>query len=264
MIDIHAHILPGFDDGARTFAEAAEMACQALEDGITEIVATPHVLDPDRTPRERIITAALALQDKLDADGIAVRIRPGAENHIRPDLPLLVREEKVMTLCDAGRYLLLELPLRELPLYTEQVVFDLLTLGVTPIIAHPERQCELARDPRKLEALVRRGCLAQISTGSVRGRFGREARRAAEIMLTRGLAHVLATDGHGADRRRIAMAEAGERVAGLFGDEFAAQLTAAGPEAIVRGRALECRAPASRARTARWFWHMAKEAAGLR
>jgi len=239
MIDIHAHILPGFDDGARNLAEAVEMACQARQDGIEAIVATPHILDPTVPHRARILAAVAALQERLDAEGIPMRILPGAEIHVGPDVAGMVAQGQAMTLCDGGRYLLLELPQNELPNYTGQVVFDLLTLGVTPIIAHPERNRDLARNPSQLEALVRRGCLTQISTGSVRGRFGPEARKAAEFYLAHGLAHLMATDGHGTYRRRVMMAEAHARVAASYGDQAAVDLTHNAPAAVIEGRAYE-------------------------
>ncbi|MGE5599089.1 MAG: CpsB/CapC family capsule biosynthesis tyrosine phosphatase, partial [Bacteroidota bacterium] len=127
----------------------------------------------------------------------------------------------------------------ELPRYTESVVFDLLSLGVTPIIAHPERNRDLARHPKLLQDLIERGCLAQVSTGSVRGRFGPEARRAAEAFLARGLVHLLGTDAHGPDRRRMIMAEARDLVAARHGTEFARALTADNPLAVLEGR--DCR-----------------------
>lgn len=235
MVDIHAHILPGFDDGAQTFAEALEMARQAADDGIKTIIATPHIIYPDRPHREKILLAVAALREYLAAEGVAIEILPGAEVHIAPDLGRLALARQVMTLCDAGRYLLLELPLGELPLFTEEVVFDLLTAGLTPIIAHPERNRDLAREPRLLRKLVDRGCLAQVSTGSVRGRFGREAQRAARRMLADGLIHFMASDGHGAERRRVLMAEARERVAEWCGVQTARALTSINPRMVAAG-----------------------------
>ncbi|MGQ9778249.1 MAG: tyrosine-protein phosphatase [Bacillota bacterium] len=235
MIDIHAHILPGFDDGAKNIAEAVEMAYQAQEDGITAVVATPHILEPGRDHREEILAAVEKMRVVFAERGLRLALFPGAEIHIDPSLPELVAAGKVMTINDAGRYLLLELPLGEMPGYTEEVTFGLLTLGVTPIIAHPERNRDLARDVWLLRRLVEQGCLVQLSTGSIRGRFGREAERAAKLFLREGLVHFLGTDAHGADRRRPRMAEAAAKAAEVCGEEQAEALVEANPRAVLEG-----------------------------
>ena len=170
MVDLHAHILPGFDDGAQSAAEAVEMAYQAEQDGIGTIVATPHIIDPAPADRERILAAVDELQDRLAQGGIRIRLLPGAEIHITSSLVALAKQGRLMTLNDTGKYLLLELPLLEIPWFTETTIFGLLTAGITPIIAHPERNHELARRPDLLKRLVERGCLTQISSGSLRDR----------------------------------------------------------------------------------------------
>lgn len=239
MIDLHAHILPGFDDGASSLAESIEMAWQAYEDGITTIVAAPHIIDPTQTHRERIIAAVAALQERLDLGRIGVRIIAGAEIHIGPDVTRVARAGELMTINDGGRYILLELPLNEMPQYTRRVVFDLLASGVTPIIAHPERCLDIARNWRLLAELVASGCLAQVSTGSVRGRFGKGPKRAAATFLGKGLVHFLATDGHGAASRRVRMAAARSLVAERYGEETACRLTQTLPAAVLAGEDIE-------------------------
>ncbi|NLG83021.1 MAG: phosphotransferase [Firmicutes bacterium] len=235
MIDIHAHILPGFDDGAHSIAEAVEMAYQAYEDGITAAIATPHILDPRRDHREKILAAVEKMRVVFAERRARLEIFPGAEVHIDPCLPELVAAGKVMTMNDAGRYLLLELPLGEMPGYTEEVTFGLVPLGGTPIIAHPERNRDLARDVRLLRRLVEQGCLVQLSTGSIRGRFGREAERAAKVFLREGLVHFLGTDAHGADRRRPRMAEAAAKITEACGPEWARTLVEENPRRLLAG-----------------------------
>lgn len=233
MIDIHAHILPGFDDGAKNLAEAVEMAFQAQEDGIEAMIATPHIIEPNRAHREEILAAVARMRAIFAERGAALELLPGAEIHIDPSLPELLAEGQLMTLCDAGRHILLELPLAEMPRYTEDVIFELLTLGVTPILAHPERNRDLARDPRLLRRLVERGCLVQLSTGSIRGRFGREAEHAARVFLREDLVHFLGTDAHGADRRRPLMAEAAAMAAEICGPDKARILVEENPRRLL-------------------------------
>ena len=249
MIDIHTHLLPGFDDGARNIAEAVEMAFQARDDGIEAAIATPHILEPGRPHREEILAAVAEMRAIFAERGVNLDLFPGAEILIDPALPELLAEGRLMTICDAGRHLLLELPLAEMPRYTESVVFELLTLGVTPILAHPERNRDLARDPRLLHRLVERGCLVQLSTGSIRGRFGREAERAARAFLREDLVHFLGTDAHGADHRRPLMAAAAAKAAEICGPEKARALVEENPRRLLDGLPIPSSGPESRRST---------------
>jgi len=235
MIDLHAHILPGLDDGARDLDEAMAMARQAAAEGITGVFATPHVTDPAVSHREIILAALEELGARLAAEGVPVRLYPGAEVFLTPSLPALVEAGAVLTLNDGGRYLLVEAPMLDAPPYLEPVVFDLLTMGVTPILAHPERNPILAGEPRRVATLVERGCLMQINAGSLRGRFGQMAKRTAERFISDGLAHFAASDAHRADQRRLALADARGTVRALRGEAFAEEMFSVRPRQVLAG-----------------------------
>ena len=125
-----------------------------------------------------------------------MEVLPGAEYRLEPDLPERLPRGGLLTLNDAGRHLLVELPGAFLPPYTERVLYELQLLGVTPVIAHPERNAAVARNPAFLRRLVSRGMLVQVTADSVTGRFGREARHLALSLLKEGLAHLVASDAH--------------------------------------------------------------------
>ncbi|MDE3076126.1 MAG: tyrosine protein phosphatase [Chloroflexota bacterium] len=199
MIDLHNHILPGVDDGARTIEESREMARALVARGVTAACATPHTTEWSSAGNAADIGARVAdLQSDLDRQGIGLRLLPGAEAHITPQLAKQVREKQVPTL-NGSQYLLLEFPYDHLPPYHEQVIFELQLDGIVPIIAHPERIDPIARDPRLLEQLVRRGCLAQLTASSLTGGFGRKVRAVSEAMLAHHLIHAIASDAHNAD-----------------------------------------------------------------
>ena len=141
MIDIHAHILPGLDDGSDSPETSLMMAYAAVESGVTAIIATPHCnqrglyenyASPELTGRlER-------LRGEIKAAGIPLEVYQGMEVFGTRDVPRLLREGKLLTL-NGSRYLLIEFAFREDPLYMDRLVHAILEDGVIPIVAHPER-----------------------------------------------------------------------------------------------------------------------------
>src|SRR5690606_1411898 len=121
------------------------------------------------------------------AEGIAMDIYPGAEVFMTPDTADLLARGELLTYCDANRYLLLEIPVTEMPTYAIQVIDDLRLQGVTPIIAHPERNLDIIQRPSRAQALVERGALLQVTASSVRA--APPVRAAARFLMGRGLVH---------------------------------------------------------------------------
>ena len=145
MIDIHSHILPGLDDGAKDMLETLEMVRQLCEAGFKTILATPHVLEgKDFLCPAEILAVTEQVHRCVVEAGISVEILPGAENYIFPDMAKWVSAGKLLTLGNTGKYLLVELPMLEIPQYTDQVFFELQVQGLTPVLAHPERYKRLA------------------------------------------------------------------------------------------------------------------------
>ena len=203
MIDIHAHIVPGLDDGARDFDTALLMAQMAQESGVTDIIATPHANQRSRYENyvsddldDRLVILQAAVRHaKLD-----VRIHPGMEIYGTPDVPALLRAGKVCTLA-GSRYLLVEFAFREDPYFMEHLLLELSAEGVEPIVAHPERYYALQELPDILFDWAKEGIWMQVNKGSLSGAFGKSARRTANLMLENDLAAVVASDAHGTDRR---------------------------------------------------------------
>ncbi len=132
---------------------------------------------------------------------IDLTILPGAEVEDRPNLAGLLKDDELLTVADNGRHLLIETPFVGIPQFLEQMCFELQIIGITPILAHPERSELARRCPEILEKLVDRGCLLQINVASVLGQSGRESRRLALRLLQTGQAHILASDAHDANFR---------------------------------------------------------------
>lgn len=233
MIDLHCHILPGIDDGAKTVEISLEMARIAASDGITTTACTPHILPGVYNNTGPAIREAIAkLQGILDEAGISIQLVTGADVHVAPDLVTRLREGQALTL-NNSRYLLVEPPHHVLPPKLETHFFSLLTAGYVPILTHPERLSWIDGHYDLVKRLVHNGNLIQITAGSLLGRFGRRPRYWAERMLDEGLCHILATDAHNCDTRLPRLSDACELIIGRLGDEETTNLVLRRPRAIL-------------------------------
>jgi protein-tyrosine phosphatase len=268
MIDLHNHILSGLDDGPRTFEESIEMCRISYRDGIRTIVATPHTLNSVYETRRSTILAGVqelnaAIQKKLfsapfperpagsetrrlqgpepeffpdSANQMNLKILPGADVHFSEEVLFQWDQDKITTIADGGKFLLLEFPHWGVPYRAEAVLFDLLAGKITPIISHPERNLEIARRPERYMNMVQMGCLGQITAASLMGGFGGEAKQAAENLLRKNLAHFIATDAHSANGRPPLLSEAVRAAAKIVGKEQARKMVTEYPQAILEGR----------------------------
>ncbi len=232
MIDLHSHILPGLDDGPATIHESRLIARAASADGVRTIAATPHVRDDYPTRPDEMEEAVESVRHDFAAAAIPVEVVHGAEIALER-LPFLSPEElERFSFAQRGRYLLLEFPFIGWPLALERVVFELAEAGLTALLAHPERNGEVKRDPARLEPFVRGGALVQLTAASLDGRFGQATRATAERLLELRLAHVVASDAHAPSLREGGLA----RAAAMLADGgLARYLTEEAPAAILAG-----------------------------
>lgn len=247
MIDLHSHILPGVDDGPAALEDALEMARAAVADGIEVVAATPHVREDYPTSAEAMERALESLRTAVVTAGIRLELRPGGEVALE-ELGRGLEELQRFGLGGNPSYLLVETPYFGWPLDLEQRLFDrAIAHGITPVLAHPERNAEVQASPRRLEPLVEAGTLVQVTAASVDGRLGRRSRETAFRLLDLGLAHMLASDAHAPSIRAIGMTAA---VNAIDDDELARWLTVDVPRAVVDDGELPER-PAVRRRR---FW----------
>jgi protein-tyrosine phosphatase len=237
MIDIHHHCLPGVDDGPHELAEAVEMCRMAAAEGVTAIVATPHVLRgrwPVFAPRE--------LDSKLaqlrDAVGDSPRLLLGSEYFFSHDMADILRTGTSIVPLAGSRYVLMELAANSVPPMLEQPLYRAQLEGWIPIIAHPERNLVFQQRPELLVRLIHHGARVQLTATSLTGAFGAEARAAAELFVTRGLVHFVATDAHNTAKRPPRLREALAALRELAGDEVTNALTHANPLAVIENRGL--------------------------
>lgn len=208
FIDIHSHILPEIDDGAKEIEESLTMIKGAGEVGTKKIVLTPHIYhyDIDRVnniAKQFDILMEIVLERRIDVDLLL-----GAELMLHPELSAWIRDDKRLTLNGNGRYALIELPLFVIPIYAPNVFCDLLTHGITPIWAHPERCAEVMDDYRIVGSYVNNGVILQINAGSLLGIYGKRVRDTATKLIKEDLGSVLASDAHRIDDTKRLLPEA--------------------------------------------------------
>ena len=232
MIDLHAHILPGYDDGVRSLEEARELARSAAAEGVTAIAATPHVRDDYPTTVERMLRGVALLRDDFAREGIPVDVLSGGELDLDRMWELGPDELPRFTLAGTGRWLLVEMPYSGWPLLFDRKLEALRRLGMEALLAHPERNADVQAEPARLAPLVEAGLRVQVTAASVDGRLGRKPLECAQALLELGLVHVLATDAHAPAVRETGLAAAVE----ALGDAaLAHRLTVENPQAIVSG-----------------------------
>ena len=238
MIDLHCHLLPGIDDGPATLEEALEMARLALANGIEAAYVTPH-LQPGRweNDRPKIAAAVEAHRAALAQAGIPLELGYAAEVRLDYEILPLIEAGRVPFLgkLDGFQVMLLEFPHSHVPVGADKFVSWLLARNIRPMIAHPERNKDLMRDPGKLEPFVREGCLLQVTADAVTGGFGELCARRAREFLERGWVSVLASDAHDTTERPPRMAPGRDAAAKIVGEEAARQMTQGTPLRIVRG-----------------------------
>ena len=235
MIDLHTHVLPGFDDGAKNWETAVKMCRQASNDGTTGIVATPHFfrgLFP--TPEISAVHASVLELQRICANSLIpeLQLYLGADCHLHAEVVENVQGGRVPTI-NGSRYLLLEMPELSLPPRIRDLVFAMKVGGITPIITHPERNEVLSRHPSLLYELVRGGAYAQVTGASLTGLFGSAIKRAAEMMVSKGLVQIIASDAHDPERRPPILSSAVDAAAELIGRDLAEKMVNDVPRAVL-------------------------------
>lgn len=229
MIDIHCHILPGIDDGPSGFSQAVKMAKIAVRDGISKIVATPHIVD-DKQSIENINKCLNQLNSLLKEQNIELEVIKGGENSAILDPSLF----KNFTISNTS-YVLIEFPHSHLPKSAIDILFRIKNAGYSPIISHPERNQSIIENPELLLKLLDVNVLVQVTADSLTGEFGREIKMSARYLLKKGVVNVLATDAHDASFRKPILSAGLKAAAKILGKEKASRLVYKNPAAIIRG-----------------------------
>ena len=239
MIDLHCHILPDIDDGAASLGVSLEMARMAQLSGVTDIAATPHFRGD--TESLELLDAINERYDRLKAmlerDQIPVRLHKGAEVLCLPQTAELAAAHQLPTL-GQGNYVLAEFYFDESFTYMDEMLSQIAGYGYRIVVAHPERYEAVQRDSRLLRRWARQGFALQLNKGSILGSFGPRAERVANEILSMGLAHLIASDGHGCQHRTPHMGNLKEWAEHMCQESYAEILLRRNPRRILEGRPL--------------------------
>ncbi|MDG6100084.1 histidinol-phosphatase [Alteromonas sp. ZYF713] len=236
MIDLHSHILPGIDDGARNTEMSLAMAQQAVDAGISFMMCTPHMhwgtFDNDMNIIEPVFKQ---LRRDISAAGIPLTLGWAAEVRLNEMVPVWYKTQKIPFLgtLNGKKILLLELPHSHIPAGADQLIKWLIAHGVQPLIPHPERNRDVWERPEKIRWLRNLGCLFQVTAGALTGRFGEVVQDISLSMLDDNFIDLVASDTHDTKRRPNDMKEAFDLVCRQAGEQPAQRLFVETPGMIV-------------------------------
>ncbi len=232
MIDIHNHIIPAIDDGSKSIDDSIQLIEQAVGQGITGIICTPHI-HPGRYDNNlvSIKKSFFLLRDKVRIHKIPIAMGFAAEIRVSDQLVIDLDKNSLPFIgtWKGNPALLLEMSHAKVPIGMEELLSWLVQRGIQPIVAHPERNKELIKYPERVFSLVERGALLQVTAGSLVGEFGKKALEASEWLLDRQLVTFIASDAHHPKRRPPAMAPARQRLIDINGELLARKLTVDNP-----------------------------------
>lgn len=261
MIDIHSHFLPYIDDGAKTAEEAVRMLKMAASDGVRNVVFTPHLYVEaykTNTP-EAIIKAYESFLKTLGEQygDLPSEDLPevflGSENFVNDRLIFDLENGNPVVTLNRTHYILLEFSLSGLFNFFDRLMHALFARGLTPIVAHPERNLQFQRDPQLLRKLLGQGALVQIDSMSLTGGFGAEAKKSVFYLLENDLAHFIGSDAHSVNNRKPILSKAVEIAAKLVGPQKAQALVTTNPSCVLMGEELPAQEEAT-TRTKRLSW----------
>ena len=235
MVDLHCHLLPGVDDGSKSMEISLRMAREAVENGVTHALLTPHHMNGRYVNHKQdVIRLTKQFADELERHNIPLTVFPGQEVRINGNLLEALDNDDILFADTGNRYLMLEFPDDDVPHYTNRMIFDLQQRGITPVIVHPERNTMIMDQPDLLYDLLQKGCLSQITASSYVGTFGKKVEKFSRQLIAAGQGYVFASDTHNLPGRKYEMREAFQKLSEEFGSELA-QNYADHARAIVNG-----------------------------
>lgn len=241
MIDIHAHILPGLDDGSQNLEISLEMAVQAVKGGVDRMVMTPHCNIPDMfdnyNDENRLWYRMQTFRRQVKEAGIPLTLYTGMEVFGTPEVPSHLEKGRLLTINDT-KYLLIEFPFFGSPYYATDILSEICHMHYAPIVAHPERYEYVQNDPELVDFWIRMGCGIQVNKGSLLGRFGRAAYYTGIRLLEEGMVSCIASDAHHSEWRTTFMDEVRMMISREYGESYADFLTRLNPERILEGKEL--------------------------
>ena len=235
--DIHCHCLPGLDDGPATMSESLALCRKLVGDGIATVAVTPHQLGRYEgcNEPERVREAVHNLNEVVKNNGVPLKIVPGGEIRVDERICELLEADKILTLADGGKYILLELPYQVF-IDIEPLLAELAYMGIQSVIAHAEKIASLATHHQVVLRWLEHSAHLQITASGLLGDFGPEVQSSAWYLLTSGLATLVATDSHDINGRRPRIRAAFGRISTKLGENLAHLVCIENPSRVINGQ----------------------------
>lgn len=235
MVDLHCHLLPGVDDGSKDLATSLRLAREAVENGVTHALLTPHHMNGMYVNHKKdVIQKTAAFQQQLKGHHIPLTVFPGQEVRINGKLIQALDQDDILFADEGNQYLMLEFPDDDVPHYANEMIFNLQQRGIIPVIVHPERNTKIIAQPELLYQLLEKGCLSQITASSYVGTFGDKVEKFSRQLIAHGQAYVFSSDAHALPGRKYEMRQAFQKLKHEF-DKNKAQQFQDNARAIING-----------------------------
>ena len=221
MIDIHCHLLPGIDDGAKSPEDTLVMLKSAVTEGITTIAVSPHHNLEYNNERPLILEKVKEVRKIVNENHLPIEILPGQEVRIYGDLLKDYAADKLVTSTDNSHYMLVEFPSDHAPRYAKEMFYEMKLEGLQPVLVHPERNTGIIEQPNLLYEYIEQGVLSQITASSITGHFGKKIQKFTFQLIEHNLTHFIASDAHNVTSRAFKMKEAFEQIRDEFDTELA-------------------------------------------
>lgn len=237
MVDIHTHILPGVDDGSKTIEESLSIIEYLSECGFTDFVLTSHYIqntkyNVNKKEREKILKE---LKKKLSNKDINLYL--GNEVYLCEDILELLKKKEIANLNNT-QYILIELPLTGYLNNLSNILCELTSQGITPIVAHPERYHFLQKNKKRIRELLEFNCLLQCNINSITGKYGKNAKKLMKWLLKNDLVEFLATDTHYVEKEKH-LEKSLKKLSKIVGKEKLIELTKTNPLKMLKGEIVE-------------------------
>lgn len=196
QVDLHSHLIPGIDDGCKTIEDSIEILQSLKRAGINKVITTPHIAKEFYPNTPEIIKNGLSdVRKALESNGIDIQLEAAAEYYMDEHfLEMLKNDEPLLTFGE--NLLLFETPFYNKPRFFDEVIFEMLARGFTPVFAHPERYQYCLENKELLVKLKERNVKLQVNTGSLIGYYSGSIKKMAQWMMKNQLIDYLGSDIH--------------------------------------------------------------------
>ena len=237
FIDIHCHCLAGLDDGPSGISQSMTLCKELVRENIAAVIATPHQLGSydGLNEAQTIRDAVIKHNEILKKEGIPIKIFPGGEVRVDERICRLLEDDKILTLADNERYILLELP-HLVFIDIEPILRDLVSMNIFPIISHAERIETFIKKPNILFKWLKHPIILQITASSLLGGFGKAVEKTAWDFLNYGFACIVASDSHNTNSRRPMLKAAYKLIAFRLGKRAAYRVCIENPLKVIKGK----------------------------